>query len=69
MSGQRLAGKWWVPLGLVIGLLLWAGICQAAPSSGAVAEIIGINGQVEARVRAARAFSPAIPLQINKSAP
>ncbi len=62
MVGQRLAGVWLAPLCMIIGLIFFAAICQAAPSSSYVAEIIGINGQVEARVRAG-AFSPASILQ------
>jgi hypothetical protein len=62
MAGQRLAGIWPAPLGVVISLLLLTGICQAASSSSYVAEIIGINGQVESRVRGG-SFSPATVLQ------
>jgi FecR protein len=58
MIGQRLAGIWLAPLCMVIGLIFLAANCQAAPSGSSVAEIIGINGQVEARV-GSRAFSTA----------
>jgi hypothetical protein len=62
MVGQGQANKWLAPLGIFIGLILFAGRCDAAPSSSYVAEIIGITGQVEARTRAA-AFSPASLMQ------
>ncbi len=62
MVGQRLAGLWLAPLCIVTGLIFFAANCQAAPSSSYVAEIIGINGQVESRVRKG-AFSPASILQ------
>ena len=63
MIGQRQTGAWLAPLGIFfVGLILFSGICHAAPSSSYVAEIIGINGQVEARARAA-SFSPASLMQ------
>jgi hypothetical protein len=62
MVGQRQVGKWLAPLGIFIGLILYSGVCDAAPSSSYAAEIIGINGQVEARTRAA-SFSPASLMQ------
>ncbi len=62
MFGQRPAGIWLAPLGIFIGLILFSGICHAAPSSSYVAEIIGINGQVESR-RGGGSFSPAPLMQ------
>ncbi len=62
MVGQRLAGIWLTPLCMGICLIFFAAICQAAASASYVAEIIGINGQVEARVPFG-AFSPASILQ------
>jgi len=59
MLGQKQAGIWLV---VFLNLILLAGICDAAPSSSFVAEIVGINGQVEARV-GGRAFSSASILQ------
>jgi hypothetical protein len=60
MAAQRFAGLWLTPLCIFISLIWLTEICQAASSS--VAEIIGINGQVESRVRGG-AFSPAAVLQ------
>ncbi len=62
MFGQRQAGLWLAPLGVFIGLVLFSGICHAAPSSSYVAEIIGINGQVESR-KGRGSFSPASLMQ------
>jgi hypothetical protein len=62
MVGQRLAGIWLAPLFMIIGFIFFAANSQAASSGSYVAEIIGINGQVEARVRGG-AFSPAAILQ------
>jgi hypothetical protein len=59
MFGKKQAGIW---LGVFISLILFAEICGAAPSSSYVAEIIGINGQVESRTRGG-SFSPASVLQ------
>lgn len=60
MFWQRQAGIWLAPLCMFISLCLLTGICQAAPSH--VAEIIGINGQVESRIGGG-SFSPAAILQ------
>ena len=57
-----MAGIWLAPLCIFISLVLLTEICQAASSSSYVAEIIGINGQVESRVRGG-SFSPAAVLQ------
>ena len=62
MVGQRSAGIWLAPLCVFISLVVFTEICQAASSSSYVAEIIGINGQVESRVRGG-SFSPATVLQ------
>ena len=62
MVGQRLAGVWLAPLCIFFSLVLLTENCQAASSSSYVAEIIGINGQVESRMRGS-AFSPAAVLQ------
>jgi len=59
MLGRKKAGIW---LGVIMSLLLFSETCGAAPSSSHVAEIIGINGQVESRVRGG-SFSPAAILQ------
>jgi hypothetical protein len=59
MLGQKQAGIW---LGVFMSLILFSEICGAAPSSSYVAEIVGINGQVESRVRGG-SFSPASILQ------
>jgi hypothetical protein len=61
MFEQRQAGIWPAPLCMFIGLILFLGICEAAAASF-VAEIIGINGQVESRVRGG-SFSTASILQ------
>jgi hypothetical protein len=59
MLRQKKAG---IGLGVLMSLLLLAQIGGAAPSPAYVAEIIGINGQVEARRRGG-SFSPAAILQ------
>lgn len=60
MFEKKQASIWLAPLCLFISLILFTGFCHAAPSH--VAEIIGINGQVESRVRGG-SFSPAAILQ------
>lgn len=60
MFWQRRVGIWMASLCMLFSLMLFSGICHAAPSY--VAEIIGINGQVESRVRGG-SFSPASVLQ------
>lgn len=62
MFGQRQAGIWLAPLGVFIGLILFSQLCHAALSSSYVAEIIGINGQVESR-RGSGSFQPASLMQ------
>jgi hypothetical protein len=61
MFGQRPAGFGLAPLCVMFGLILFSGICHAAPSSY-VAELIGINGQVESRTGGG-SFSPASLMQ------